>query len=181
MSLAEIYHKPSPEQLFQVASIGICLAKDQGKFKASKNAESAHIFLANELEYVEVRSEEEYLSSIHKFIGRIGKTGYKEWSMRLAEPYWISAGNENDGFRASYIFEWTDKNVVKSLKKMHAKRPEEYGESLMPEVIEQEIFSPDLVHAVNEFETVSAADCRELIGSMQAFSSASRYVMQYNR
>lgn len=180
----EIKTKPSPDQLFRLAAIGVCIAKDQGKLKESTQADNAHIFLSADAEVIEVHNEEEYLRSTHKFIGRIAKIGYKRWSMRIAEPYWISASDGDDGYRATYSFEWTNKETVYARKHMHARGAWEgvLISGLLPERIDEIMYEADFLHAVNEFETVSGADCGELVRAMDDFSRKPRFsVIEYNR
>ena len=166
---------PEPEQLFEIARIGICLAKEQGKLRESRQTYNAHIFLADELSYVEVKSEEDYQQTTHKFIGRIGRIGFRHWSMRIAEPYWVSDTDGEDGYRASYIFEWTDKGVLQAKRRMKAKSDPD--DSPDDSVLLQQSGSdiqPDFLHAVTQYETISKADCGELILAMKEFTDVSR-------
>lgn len=183
MYTPEIETKPIPDQLFRLASIGVCLAKEQGKLKESRQADNAHIFLAQDNEVIEVHDEEEYSRSTHKFIGRIARVGYKRWSMRIAEPYWVSAEDGEDGYRATYAFEWTDKETIFASKRMNAKAPEEnFMVDLKPEEVDAAMLQPDFLHAVSEFETMSSADCVDLIKAMHEFSTGPRYsVIEYNK
>lgn len=163
--------KPVPEQLFKLASIGICLAKTQGKLYESRQKKNAHVFLAREIETPEVHSEEEYRCTTHKFIGRVARIGYKHWRMCIAELYWVSTKDSEDGHRAVYTFEWTNNAVLVASKKMNTKREEH--ESVLPEGVDELLFEASFVHAMNEFETVSKADCDQLIVEMHAFSRLS--------
>lgn len=176
----EIKNYPRPDQLFRLAAIGICLAKEQGKLKESRFTERAHIFLSRDIETIEVHSNEDYKCSRHKFIGRIGRIGYKHWSMRIAEPYWVSAEDGDDGYRATYRFEWTNKNVFLAKKNMKAKHEGEEEIPIAELALDQ--LSPDFLHAVNEFQTVSEADCNQLISEMDRFSRTPNFgALQYNR
>ena len=177
------YGLPTPEQLFKIASIGICLAKNQGKFRGSREKENAHLFLADELEYVEIQKNDDQQTT-HKFIGRVGRIGYKHWSMRLAEAYWVSKGGNDDGYRLTYKFEWTDKDTLIAQRHLHAKEDEDdipFGFSINPETVDDLMFEPDFLNAVNQFGHVSKADAESLTRSMQLFSDTSARVLHYNR
>lgn len=166
---------PEPEQLFEIARIGICLAKEQGKLKESRQTDNAHIFLADELNYVEVKSEEDYQQTTHKFIGRIGRVGFRHWSMRIAEPYWVSDEGGEDGYRLSYIFEWSDKEVLTAKRLMKAKSdPEDKPDDSVLLVQGGDDIQPDFIYAVSQYESMSKADCEILISNIKDFSATSR-------
>ncbi len=184
MLRAEQYRsKPVPEQLFRLASVVICLAGQQGKIIQSKRANNAHIFLPNEIE-TDIIREQECARINQKIIGRIARTGYRQWSMRLAEPYWVSADQkDDDGYRVTYAFEWNQKEAVTARKHMKTKvcdDIEDYESVLMP-VLDVDMLQPDFLHAQLQCELVSYGDCDQLISKAQEFSQTSQTSKRYNR
>lgn len=180
---------PKPEQLFKLASAVVCLAKDQGRKKASDRADRAHILLPRRLESLSSEKDggnAHYVT--HSFTGRIARTAFRKWSMRLTEPYWVGTEEQQCSYRSFYTFEWTDKDVVLAVKRTRVDMSgldesenglvPDYG--LQPITIEEEIFQPDLVNAVIQFETMSAADCDQLAGDVRAFTTASFRSFQYS-
>ena len=178
---------PRPEQMFKLAAAVVCLARDQGKKKASSQVERAHILLPNKLETRVEDDEGQYTHHVtHRFTGRIGRIGYRRWSMRMTEPYWVNSEEETSSYRSFFAFEWTDKDVVMASKRVAVDMSEldedpvpDYG--LQPATIDPAIFQPDLVNAVSQNEIVSAADCDRLIDDVREFGAASVRALQYNR
>lgn len=172
--------KPKPDQMFQLASIVVCLAKEQGKLRPHKNAERTHFFLPHELETLDFDEEEGFRHNVHRYIGRVGKTGFQKWTMRIAEPYWVTGADGVDGYRSSYMFEWRKHSVDTALHSIHVHQ-EVSEPSLIPSAPDLGELQPDFLHASLQFEQVSKHDCSRLISDVSSFSNASRYDMKYNR
>ncbi len=124
---------PNVEQMLELAKIGVVTAKEQEKLKESSRANNAHLFLAKQIEgyaISEIDDEADYYWS-HRFTGRVARTGYRQWSMRIAEAFWVQdeslaeegtpSKNINDGYRASYVFEWGQDAVNTAFKHVHAR------------------------------------------------------------
>lgn len=172
---------PRPEQLFVLAGAVVCLAKDQGKKKASSRADRAHILLPGSLEFYESSNEGDYMHVTHRFIGRIGRVDYRRWSMRLIEPYWINTDEDSHSYRSVYSFEWTKTSVVNAAKKITVSQSAddcEYG--LQAVTVDALMFEPDFVNAANQYEAVSGADCDRLIDDVREFGAASIRNLQYS-
>lgn len=173
---------PTTEQLFHIARIGILTAKNQGRFRSSQHSENAHLFLADEIETVSFNGEQDRQTT-QKYIGRVGRKGYRHWSMRIAAPFWVSSDGEDDGFRMTYKFEWTKNKTLIAKRHLHAKAdPDipEFGESLLPVTVDDLMFEADFLHAASEFERVSRADADQLIRDMEAFRILSADIVANN-
>jgi hypothetical protein len=177
----EIKSKPKIEQMFELQRLGIVLAKEQQKLKKSRRYANAHIFLAKEVERSEItESSEHFRYSSHRFTGRVARIGYREWSMRVVEAFWLRDIEQelDDGFRSSYTFEWTDKGVTKAMKNIWASKPEEeyvrYVAEKPADALERIEHWVGFWGGVAAIEMVSQADCTRLIGEIEAFSQVSR-------
>lgn len=205
MNSRELIAKPSVRQMKLLQSLGITLAKEQSKFIDKKDTR-AHFFLSREVQQHESAGEDEsFRYSTHRFTGRTEKQGLRMWSMRIAESFWVRDSDRNidDGFRASYSFEWTNSGVVRAVKKVHARRFEDEceclilipssGEPQLP-IGENEYDSGSAAYSdedyvgqaekaehwagfwqgIAAYEAVSAADCDELIKDIIEFGENSR-------
>lgn len=122
--------KPSVEQMLELQKIGVVTAKEQQKLRESSRADNAHLFLAKQIDgYDRTPFDDDYYWS-HRFTGRVARVGFREWSMRIAEAFWVQdeltgrqdvAGIDkpNDGHRITYQFEWTNDRVTKFAKHIH--------------------------------------------------------------
>lgn len=182
--LASYRQLPTPKQLFRIVSIGMGLAKNQGSIRGSKIAENAYIFLPNWLEQEELGGDT-YRATVHKYVGRVARTGYRKWGLRLREGVYLVEGNESipiltlsgeeaeinlttaqSGYTNTYTFNWTDKRVLDAQKKIH--KFEQQGT-----IFDYMGGWADFREITNKLEVVSKADCEALIEHMQNFSRAS--------
>ncbi len=183
---------PLPEQMFEIAKIGICLAKDQEKLIDNKNAENSRFFTTEEVEYLSVESANEFHTTTHRFTGRIARVGFKEWTMFMAEPVWfvrtvevekenVEAEPEtefmsiNDGYRSTYAFEWTDKKVTRAQKHIHTKDPDNTGrvQDLLQEHMPTKL-DDGFKKIIKKYEAMSRKDCDILTANLQTFAEESR-------
>lgn len=195
--------KPTVDQMLEINRLGVCVALAQGRLRPGKK-DSSHIFLASENYSMEECDEEGGRYSTHKFIGRIAKVGYHRWSMRIAEARWVRGeddpdgipGKNQDGYRASYMFEWSRAGVMyarRHLKAYHVgpvriidsrvdaqtpDNPHEWND-LLKEIYASEGLRqagkvhPNLHTAVRQFSQISRGDCDLLIADMASFSELS--------
>lgn len=175
-----IYERPSPGQAFRIASIGMTLANRQGKTRPSREAENAHLFLPERSEEAVVTEQEKMMIKTHGFLGRIAKVGYRQWSMRITEPFWAESDDQSDWTRSIYKIEWTSEEVMKAEKQIIIARDEEAVSDLVPEQIDPTIFLPDLIHAERELRTLTAADCELLVSDMRDFSRGPKLKLTYS-
>lgn len=172
---------PEPDQLFTLAGVAVCAAKEHGKKKASNQAERAHILLPRSLDLFEADDNGDYMHVTHRFIGRIERTDYRRWSMRLIEPYWVNTEEESSSYRTIFAFEWTKEDVITATKKIILGQPEDipdYG--LQPVTLDDRVLQPDFLNAMNQHQAVSGADCERLIDDVREFASASLRSIEYN-
>jgi hypothetical protein len=169
-----------PEQMFALASAVVCLAKDQGRKKASSRAERAHILLPKRVELYSGQ-DDEYMHITRRFIGRIGRIGYRRWSMRVVEPYWVNTEEESSSYRSTYAFEWTHEDVVTATKKITVDSSSyDCGYGFQPEMIDASMFEPDFLNAELKNANMSAADCDLLLDEVRDFGSLSIQAVQYS-
>lgn len=176
----EVVKPPTPEQMFALASATVCAAKETGKKKPSSRAERAHILMPKNLELYQANDDGGYMHVTHRFFGRIGRIDYRRWRMRLIEPYWVNTEEESASYRSIRTFEWTDRDVITAAKRVivaESADDREYG--LQPAAVDESIFLPDFVHAINQYENLSRADCDLLIDDVRAFSAQSIKNLQY--
>lgn len=171
--------RPSVEQMRELLSLGVVLAKDQSKLRRSPS-ERAHIFLSQEVEQIENIDEDSFKYSVHRFTGRIARTGHRRWSMRLAEAYWERDREADavDGYRTSYSFEWTDKSVITAVKAIHVLNTEE--EERLDDVQRVDGSMDSIGHwadfwgAVASFGQLSEENCAALILNVSSYGEQSR-------
>lgn len=196
--------RPTPVQMTELVSIGMSLAKDQEMIRGSRQDSNAHIFLAKGLETLEFYNEEDHRYTLQRFTGRVARIGYRRWSLRIAESYWENDQNREDGYRATYKFEWTPVQVLQADKHVHVKNVDElYDPELPPmvalnehdasdlrrqsqrlgarEYINRQITESEFLPLIHELERVSDADCQTLAQDMRQFSETSREILASNR
>lgn len=150
---------PSVEQILELQRIGVVTAKEQEKLKESPRSDNTHLFLAKQIEgYLESEISGEPYYWAHRFIGRVARTGYRQWSMRIAESFWVqdesvAEGEEfpskiNDGYRASYIFEWKKDEVLRALMSIHAR------DLYDTQPVDGEIDQPDLCLPIEDIRMI---------------------------
>jgi hypothetical protein len=181
----EVSKPPAPEQMFTLAGSVVCLAKDQGKKKASSRAERAHILLPKSLESRVEDEEGEYTHHVtHRFIGRVARTQYRRWSMRLMEPYWVNSADESVSYRSTFAFEWTDKNVVMAAKRIRTDMSEldDYVPDLdlQPVTPDFDTLQPDFLGALVQYGAMTGADCDRLIEDVREFGARSVRELHYS-
>jgi hypothetical protein len=187
----KLQSKPSVDQMLELQKLGVVMAKNQKKLKQSRKKENAHIFLAREIEHPEAESSMERFST-YRFTGRVARTGFRRWSMKIVEAFWTreiaefsediddQERHEDDGYRASYSFAWTDKEVLKSIKNVRPKKlyHQENYQAERPidilEGIETEVATWEQFHKIG---IVSMADCELLINSMRDFGQTSQVLL----
>lgn len=175
----ELQEYPTPDQLFEIASVGVCHAKRYGKLIKSPKNNRTHIFLADEIYTADIIGEMEFYESTQKFIGSICRAGYQKWSMRIVSPFWVRAsGLQNqeeateDGYRLSYIFEWGSSKVYTSERHMHTHNKLDTPlTEIMPGDLMSLIDQPDFLNCIGEFSRVSSGDCNRLLQDMRTFTS----------
>lgn len=163
---------PSVEDLLSLQKHVVLLGKGQKKLRGSTNADNAHLIMPKEIDGFEMagnRDEDRYWS--HRFTGRVARTSYRLWSMRIVEIFWIKQeeSGANAGHRTSYQFEWTNKNVLLAARYIHAytQTPPESRRENYPRLFND---------AIDQFESVSSGDCELLATEMSAFRDASNLV-----
>lgn len=178
MYTPEIHNKPTPDQMFKLAAIAVCLAKDQGKLKESSQNNNAHIILPNELSSVEMHDDGDYTSQVSRFTGRVARVGYKQWSMRVVEQNWYTSADKEDGFRESYRFSWTsdyvslNNRIIKPMTLQKEINPlEPYAHDFADSMTNMES-----LYAYQELSFVSEADCQKLIEDISSFSMSSNAI-----
>lgn len=179
---AEITQSPTPKQLFRVGSVLMYLARKQDKFRESSKSDNAYVFTTNELEFYESSGGQSTISS-RKFIGKVARVGYKNWHMRVVEPQWASTHEDTDSYRTEYSFTWTHSSVLEAVRNVrtNSKDATPNLDDISKDDIDEFVrtFSqPDLLGGINEFESVSRADCTVLIADMTAFNKMS---LKYNQ
>ena len=177
MPLPRDYTKPpTVDQMFEIQRVGVVLGKSQNKLRAILRSNNAHFFLTKELERPEMTLENEGLrySTAH-FAGRVARIGPRRWSMRVIEAFWVRDVDldEDDGYRSSYVFEWTRNNVLQAVRSIHAINLVEDGENYNAEppavAASQVEHWTSFWQGVQLFETLGEADCQQLIQDMQIF------------
>jgi hypothetical protein len=129
----ETQNKPTVDQMFDLQNIGVVMAKDQDLLKPSRKTDKAHLFLSEQLSGYDFfpQNGDEYFWT-HRFTGRVARTSFRNWSMRIVEAFWVKREEEdevgdkkliNDGFRNAYVFEWSHRRVLQAIKLTHAKQP----------------------------------------------------------
>ncbi|HVI60858.1 MAG TPA: hypothetical protein VM535_01735 [Candidatus Saccharimonadales bacterium] len=180
----EVAAVPTPHQMFTLAAATVCLAKDSGRKKASNYNERFHVLLPKSVESRVEDEEGEYSHHItHRYLGKVGRTGYRRWAMRLTEPYWISSEEETASYRSNYAFEWTHQSVVLATKKLTVEMSEldeapDYG--LQPVNFDIDMLQPYFLDAANQYETMSGADCSRLIDDVREFGAQSIRNVQFS-
>ncbi len=177
---------PVPDQMHALASAVVCVAKEHGKKKASDQAERAYLLMPKKLETRVQDEAGEYSHHVtHRFTGRIARTGYRRWSMRMTEPYWVNTEDEMCSYRSVFAFEWTNKDVVMAVKRVTADMSEldDYvpGLDLQPAALDFGMLQPDFLGAVVQYETMNGADCDQLIDDVREFGAQSLRDVQYSR
>lgn len=195
--------RPTPDQMTELVAIGMSLAKDQEMLRGSRQASNAHIFLAKGLETLEFYNDEDHRYTLQRFTGRVARIGYRHWSLRVAEAYWENDQNREDGYRATYKFEWIPKQVLQASKNIHVKNIEELQEPELPPMVAlnehdaadlrrqtqrlsaieysaRQVTATEFLPLAYELVRVSAADCQMLTQDMRQFSEASREMLASN-
>lgn len=175
-----IYERPSPGQAFRIASIGMTLANRQGKTRPSREAENAHLFLPKRSEEAVVTEQEKMMIKTHGFLGRIAKVGYRQWSMRITEPFWVEGEDQSDWSRNIYKLEWTSDRVTRAEKQIIIPHDDEIVSNLQPEEVSPDIFMPDILHADQQMRSLTAADCQVLIRDMNEFCRKPKLTLSYS-
>lgn len=153
---------PSIEHLIELQGIGVALAKRQASLRESKDTDRAHLFMPKELRGYELPKQEHPYEWTLRYVGRVARTDYRRWSMRITESYWLrdDLTDQNEGFRTQYSFEWTDKDVITASKRIRAR------------------FLPIAAKGFEDAESireadVTAVDCENLSYDMRQFGDAS--------
>jgi hypothetical protein len=184
---AEASAWPTPQQMARLGAIGVCLGKDDGRFVESRKKASAHIFLGRQNENLEIDDDNGMRYSTHNFTGRVERTGYRLWSMRIAEAYWVRGNDDEDeeetnydGYRTSYFFEWTNKEVLTAHRFMSVKSEKIYTDVLLDDAADIQS-DPVLGHAAGQYAMLSGGDCELLMRDIKMFRDSTRQVLNYNR
>src|SRR5690606_9638385 len=80
---------PSIEHLIELQGIGVALAKRQSSLLESRYSDRAHLFLPKELRGYELPLDEHPYEWTLRYVGRVARTDFRRWSMRIAESYWL--------------------------------------------------------------------------------------------
>jgi len=177
--------RPTVDQMLELQKIGVVLGKEQYSLKSSRKMGHAHFFLPRHVEEVvsdDLRDTFRY--SDHRFTGRVGRTGFRRWSMRIAEIFWVSSDVTTDGeqlrtndcYRASYQFEWTDRSVVTALKTLHARQlnwDDKFYDPYANDQPSQKAYKPEFLGLIEQSERMNALDCERLIAGMVEFAEVS--------
>lgn len=200
-NISDILEMPTVEQMVELNAVSIRTVLGHGKLRKSAQHKSAHIFLADELHTIEEPDEIGMRYSTQRFVGRIAKVGFHRWSMRIAESYWVrgidgeddTVGENQDGYRASYMFEWSKAGVMYAKKHLHVFRKDPVAiiksriegepsfslDGLVEEVSQADLLRrkglvhPQVFFVLKEMERVSRADCDSLIQDITSFGEAS--------
>lgn len=165
---------PSPKQLFELASHAVVLANEQGKLRQT-NAKKARFFVPEEIEGM-YESGDNQTEVRQKIAGRIGKVGFRLWSMRLTDTYWVLQPDERwQGTRSVYRFQWSDRETKLS-ERTTLFVPSGDPIDLMDEI--DRFYMPDdvadMLHAEMEVQAVTGGDVSLLDRDVSAFSELSR-------
>lgn len=186
MYRAEILANPVPQQMFELAAIAVCLAKEQDKLRESSGSNNAQLFVP-EMQEKLIVDKDRYVAVTHMFAGRVARSGYarhRTWRLRLAEKVWIESDEgEMGATRTTYDFEWNNERVIAARRSIRSSAKEE-DEVYHPESIpiDYSEIAPDWLNARQELSTVSQGDCAGLIKELRLFSRAAQQPqLQYNR
>lgn len=191
VEILEAQAMPLPEQMFEIARVAVCLAKDQDKLRANSRADNSHFFIPEQVERYEVVDNDQCHSMMHRFTGRIAKIGYRQWTMFIAEPTWCTSPVEvekeesydteviyiNDGFRITYAFNWDAKQVKRAEKHIRPIDPLTKHSRIVEQIPANDIPEPLSVEELvlqKTFDTMSQDDCNMLIADLEHFSKASK-------
>lgn len=189
--------KPTTKQVFDLAAAAMCLAKDQGKLRESRNPDKkAKLFVSEGIEEMKV-DEPGY--TLQRFLGSVYRYGdgqNRHWSMRLVERFWAVEYYEPseitdpsvkikhaDTIRTTYKFEWNSDEVTKAdrITRLKSEGEEEVDntdlgteEDWRSGPLDPIFTAPDIVHAANQLSIVSQADATRLLRDVRSFSAACR-------
>ncbi len=184
MKDAELFTPPEPAQMFSIAAIAVCMARDQGKLRESRKVDNARLFLPKYIDKIDITADD-YKTTTQSFIGRVARHGAgknRSWTMQIVEKLWISEEEgADDTLRITHAFGWNADAVTLSKRTLQAKENTEdiYDVDYFPD--DDPIFYPDLLHGIGQMEVVTQADCVDLTQSLRAFSQESKDILQYNR
>lgn len=187
--IREMY-TPNPKQLQQLSSHIMGEASDRNRLRKMARQGKA-CFFVDETEYIQIQDED--LHSIrHRLAARVAKqtievprhnifaekyeVGIPEWRMQLYDTYWYGADDARIGARSLYRFVWNNNEVLRA-ERATAVCPGRLPRSLDDELeyidgmsgINSELLKSDfvdLLHAENEYQTLTAGDVDMLDNSV---------------
>lgn len=183
MHRPEIKTNPTPDQMFELSAIAVCLAKNQDKLSPSIKFDNAQLFIPEKQDDL-IFEEDRFKSTTHMFAGRVARSGYsrhRSWSMRLVEKFWVEDDGQSDASRTTYRFEWNNDSVVVANRIIIAPQEEEViydADRITPDKSE---FDPAWINARYQMAAVTEADCAILVKELRLFSRISQDQVQYNR
>lgn len=168
------YELPSPKQLFNVAAIGMTLGRERGIQKPSTDPRSkGHNFVPKEVSVIHHEGYE-HQQIVQRYLGKVARRSSRSWGMRIDEKcVWIGA-DKDVGTKYSYSFEWDKERATLARRSLHIIGFDEEPESVLLESIPDEIFEPDYLVAVNQFEEVTSYDCDNLLRNLRKFQQQTR-------
>lgn len=187
--------QPTPEQLERIVGLGMTLAKESGSIRQSRRP-NAHVFLPAWVE--RPLSEEDYCATVQRIAGRIGKIGYRAYSLWLHEGMSFLEGeavdvvspsgsrkevnlsNQENGHVNLYRFQWTSRNVLTAT--LHHRRFQRQGNGLAVGQVRQGgreqsvlVASPtEVIDLDKRRGEVSQADCDALIEQMRNYGDVAQ-------
>jgi hypothetical protein len=180
---------PLPEQMFKMARIIGGISKRQQVIIRNTKKDRAHYFLPQIAENYAVFPDNGIGEEAWRYTGRIARTGFREWSLFMANPYHSLVAKRvekpdsydpeiilvQDGFRATYAFCWDNNRVIRAEKRIVAVDPMTKDPRLVAEIPEDDI--PDelsVEHLVirNALRSMNRGDCDRLIEDLCKFHSS---------
>lgn len=177
---------PTPVQLFRIAGSIIELARSQNRFK---NYDSIRLPLGGYRFFPRLVTEKIVnpfdQEKLHhrQYFGVIGKTGFRNWKMRIIEPYQVhddcivaeSKYAQTDQVRTAYSFIWNRQAVSQARRRILAlSDPDHVEYEEMVVVPDPEIYPADMFALANDFQRMTRSDCMELEAKIRAYSDMSK-------
>lgn len=173
---------PTPEQLHKLASIGMSSAAARERILSRKEKKRAH-FVIDELDLLlhTAQDSDEPSQVRHRIAMRVGaypasRDSEKQWTLKYADTYSVEA---TPGIwtaeRSTYRFEWTRSKILLAKRTIQL-----FGvDAWQGETVEDELDhfhlrddSAEILHASNQFETLTSDDCDELMRDMSEYFGA---------
>lgn len=170
---------PTPEQLRNLAMIGVRSAVGRNRLKHLKNASRAHFFVDEVDTLNEAKMPDDLTDIRHRMAGRIGVrephgSRPKQWSLKYFDTFWVQQEDDNWlAERTIYRFEWNRLRVTMAQRAIRIIGDNSYDpDTGLDYTLEHPIIPTDaieMLHVQQEMEMVTYGDCAELIAESKEY------------